>query len=123
MTTWIVYLYNQSGIQSNTVGALMREVTNFKARLLVPGAGYTEYFTCTGVGKQGALETPDVFNIMKPVVQSWNACKLRLELDEGKLLLNHFICADNIWLLAGNIHQLRVMTWDNIPTPWLLVKT
>ena len=88
--------------------ALLREVSGMSCNIEINGAGISETFPLERGGKQGGIETPEVFNAMmeyalEPVFRSWLARGFRVavsELDEGSPALTHLLWADNIILVS-----------------------
>ena len=77
--------------------------------MMIPGCKETGRFNFEQGGKQGGVETPDIFNcclemIMSPLIESWveKGWGVRLAWDETDkpTLINHAVWADNIWLVA-----------------------
>lgn len=50
------------GVSLGVVAAILQELTFLEGVMQVPGAGETEYFPFTKGGRQGGVETPDIFN-------------------------------------------------------------
>ena len=69
-------------------------------------------------GKQGGVETPELFNIMMEVIfadvfEKWCRCKCGFALnEEGTERLTHSIWADNIFILATSVEEFVSMTQD-----------
>ena len=79
----------------------------------IPGAGCSQPFNFLKGGKQGAVETPDIFNAMvetclEPLVHSWVSRGFGFQLDSH--FVSHLIWCDNIFLFASQQDQLRQMT-------------
>ena len=84
----------------------------------LPGAGRSEQFLLQRGGKQGGVETPEVFNILteaalQPVVVSWRKRRLGFKLDDtSEPPLTHLFWADNVFLFAKSVHEFRIMAQE-----------
>jgi hypothetical protein len=86
-------------------------------RIHVPGAGHSESFPFERGGRQGGMETPEVFNIMiecllEPLVASWRERRLRFVFDPEHPPFSHIVWADNIILLAGSTEDFATMAQE-----------
>ena len=64
------------GAHPGHIRALLKELSGAQATVTVAGAGRSLPFAWQHGGKQGAVETPDIFNYMvehalEPLVRSW----------------------------------------------------
>ena len=103
------------GLQAGSVAILMRELTGVSAVLEIPSAGVTKMFPYTRGGKQGAVETPDVWNslvefCMEPLIPSWRARGFGFHLEEEEY--THAVWADNIFLFSSRESDICIMTQE-----------
>eukprot|EP00973_Karenia_brevis_P026651 3676558-Karenia_brevis.AAC.1 len=94
------------GLPASLVAVLMREVSDMKAILSIPGAGDTYPFEFQRGGKQGGVETPDEWNwlieeTLEPVVDKWTRLGWGVCFETGELV-HHAVWADNIIILAAS---------------------
>ena len=96
----------------------MRELSFMMARISLPNAGSSSWFSFRKGGKQGGVETPDSFNMlvefaMEKLVISWNqrGCGAYLCLDK-KTTITHLNLCDNIWLFASDYLQFCTMSQE-----------
>ena len=97
----------------------MTELTHLKARIRSPGCDATDFFEFLRGGKQGGVDTPDLFNIMieyllHSLVLSWDERGFGVPWvsrsnEQENQTVNHLIWCDNVWLIATNRHQLETM--------------
>ena len=104
------------GVCPGLIAVILQELKGLKATMHIPGAGKCRPFDFQHGGRQGGVETPDVFNAMMEdaldeVVRSWNSCRFGFFLD-GFGVVNHAIFADNIFLFAASRGQLQSMIVD-----------
>ena len=52
------------GLNAHMIGNLMREISGFGAKTTLPNAASCPWFSFSKGGKQGGVETPDVFNML-----------------------------------------------------------
>ena len=101
------------GLQYGRDAALMRELTGVSATRRAVGAGTAESFPFTRGGKQGAVETSDIWDsileaLMKPLVATWVFKRHCFILDGA--VLTGIIWADNIVLFASRHEHVTAMT-------------
>ena len=91
----------------------LRELCGLKAVMTLPPAGTSNVFDYSKGGKQGAVETPEIWNavidyLLEPVILSWRERNFGFELDSG-VHISHAIWCDNIILFASSSAMLRTM--------------
>ena len=65
------------GVHASDTHAVLQELHEEKGRIRVQGVGCAEQFAFSSGGKQGGVETPDLFNILmehilSPLIRQWN---------------------------------------------------
>ena len=105
------------GITPHAAATFLRELTGIKACITLPPAGTSNIFDYSKGGKQGAIETPDIWNLvmdhlLEPVIVSWEDRRLGFELDSG-VLISHAVWCDNIILFAADVAMLKIMIEDD----------
>ena len=108
------------GMHPQLVRAILREVSGMSGKVFLPGAGLSEPCPFQRGGKQGGVETPEVFNIMmeyalEPSVASWKSRSFGFafgEVNDSPVRLTHLIWADNIILFATDVAQFETMAQD-----------
>ena len=113
----VVKALQSSGMKTDMILSLMAELSGCTARISIPGAGSSDDFPLERGGKQGGVETPDLFNILmeqivSPLVSSWNGRGFGVFLDAGTPGITHALWADNIFLLAASVDQFRIMSQE-----------
>eukprot|EP00959_Pyramimonas_sp_CCMP1952_P450125 9425033-Pyramimonas_sp.AAC.1 len=74
-------------VHPRMAAALLRELSNMRCNIALPGADPCERFPLEKGGKQGGVETPELFNIMLEVVfadafEKWRRARCGFALDE-----------------------------------------
>lgn len=100
----------RGGLSANTLRALMREVSNFKASITIPGCGSGPEFDMESGGHQGGIQTPDIWNnllevILEPLIKIWDLFGYGYRLSSTIVIL-HLIWADNILVLSSSYQLL-----------------
>ena len=106
----------EMGMHPANVLSLMQELAGVKGRISILGAGTSEQFPFCKGGKQGGVDTPDIFNAMieaafAPMVRSWSARGIGIVLDGT--LFNHCWWADNLWLFAKSRTELAILCQES----------
>jgi len=97
---------------------LIRELSGFKARLVIPTAGATSLFDFESGGKQGGIETPDEWNALlentlASLARQWRQMGWGAKLDDaGNLRVAQVTWADNIFIFSNCISQLQTMVQE-----------
>ena len=106
----------ERGAHPHLVRAFLQEVTGFSCCISLPGAGLSEEFAFELGGKQGGIETPDVFNVLmehalEVLVARWVHRGYGFHVGKtcNHTPLTHLIWADNIILFAASLQQFREM--------------
>ena len=112
----VAHSLKRRGMSNGTVARILQELYDLQGILTVPGAGDTKPFPYTLGGKQGAVETPDVFNlvvedVMEPVVRKWSKEGWGARLYDGHVI-SHAIWSDNIYIFASSAQEFRTMLED-----------
>ena len=108
----------QRGLHPTMVRALLREVSHMTCRITLPGTDPSDSFEMHVGGKQGGVETSELFNAMiehalEPLVIAWKRDRLGFcfgESDDHPL--SHLIWADNITLVAKSMPELQRMAQE-----------
>ena len=106
------------GVHPGTIFNIMRELSFVEARMSLPGCDPTEYFKFLRGGKQGGVDTPDIFTVVMEFVlgnsvHAWERQGLGFGCDAGDgSSITHFIWADNIFLVSGSARGLQAMIDD-----------
>eukprot|EP00973_Karenia_brevis_P077259 10732218-Karenia_brevis.AAC.1 len=92
------------GIHPLLVHALLREYCQLKARVKIADADFSNFFSFRKGGRQGGVETPEVFNLMvesaaAAVSVRWKEKNYGFTVDD-KAYISHLAWADNFFLLA-----------------------
>ena len=94
----------------------MLQLTGIQATMQIAGAGPSKGFDFTSGGKQGGVETPDLFNavmeyLMEPLAESWTKRSFGVKRIDQNLAepIHHLVWADNVWLLAEDRETLQIM--------------
>ena len=94
----------------------MLQLTGVQATMQIAGKGPSKGFAFTSGGKQGGVETPDLFNavmeyLMKPLAETWTKRKFGIKLINQSLaeFVHHLVWADNVWLSAEDMETLQIM--------------
>ena len=103
------------GIDNPTILSTMKDYNNKTASIIIPNAGESRPFKFSNGGWQGGTRTPEEFNMiiehcLSPVIGKWDILDIGFKLD-GKEL-NHFVWADNIFLLSTNTTEAQLMIND-----------
>ena len=119
------------GLHPDLARAVLREVSGIQCSIELDGAGRSEQFPLERGGKQGGVETPDVFNgmvqsLMAPVLASWAQRGFGFDLSdlgEESTVLTHLVWADNILLFATSEGQFATMALGltHASGDWLLM--
>eukprot|EP00973_Karenia_brevis_P071447 9925890-Karenia_brevis.AAC.1 len=104
------------GVHPVLVLALAREYCQLKARVKIADADFSDFLPFRRGGRQGGVETPEVFNVMiesaaGAVVDTWRAKNYGFTLDD-KAYISHLVWADNFFLLAKSPHEAHQMVED-----------
>ena len=105
------------GAHPDLVRAILREVSFMSGRISIQGAGMSNVFPFERGGKQGGVETPEVFNVMieyalEPLVAHWEKKGFGFAFDDCERVLTHLIWADNIILFASSVKQFQIMAQE-----------
>lgn len=104
---------NARGVHPNLVRAVMLEYLDLRVRVKLADADPTDYFSYSKAGRQGGVETPELFNIMmealaSALVASWRKRGFGFTLD-GIHFVTHAVWADNWFLMAKSEDEARIM--------------
>eukprot|EP00973_Karenia_brevis_P072077 10012892-Karenia_brevis.AAC.1 len=94
----------QQGVQPAVARAIVIEYINLRANVTVADAPTSTFFPFRRGGRQGGVETPELFNIiveyaLAEMIRDWTSRKLGFTLDE-RYYITHCVWADNFYLLA-----------------------
>ena len=105
---------NARGAHPILIFNILRELTQIQARMVLPGCDPTELFDFLRGGKQGGVDTPDLFNVViefliGDLVTSWNLRQFGTTLKELGERVHHLIWCDNIWIISDKKSDLEIM--------------
>ena len=101
------------GVHPTIAKAIILEYLDLVARVNVADADPSGFFQISKGGRQGGVETPELFNLIvkagiSGVVQQWSESKFGFSLD-GKSFISHCIWADNCFLIAKSRAAAELM--------------
>ena len=94
---------------------VVRELSCMKARLTLPGCAPSEYFDFLRGGKEGGVDTPDIFAavmeyILEPCVQEWHKSGAGFKCTANDtLFVNRIVWADNLFLNSHSADEMQQM--------------
>lgn len=104
------------GVHAELVYALAQEYTDLRARVTVSDSDPSASFSFLRGGRQGGVETPEVFNMvvesaLEQVIEKWRALKFGFTLDD-RHFTTHAVWADNFFIVAKTLDEGIAMVRD-----------
>ena len=101
------------GVHPKLVYAILLEYLDLRARVKLADSDPTDYFHYSKAGRQGGVETPELFNLMmegaaSSIATSWTQRGFGFSLD-GKHFITHAVWADNWFLFAKTEAEAKIM--------------
>ncbi|CAK0809472.1 unnamed protein product, partial [Prorocentrum cordatum] len=105
------------GLHPNLVRAMLREMSILFCSMVLPGMLASDSFPLEVGGKQGGVETLELFNcmvefVLEPLVPSWRSRNFGILFDARCPPLTHLIWADNFILFASSVQQFQTMAQE-----------
>ena len=88
-----------------------------RGNMVLPGMPASERFDIQRGGKQGGVETPEVFNamietLMSPLVRLWRDKGYGFKYGDYEDTLTHLVWADNIYLITRSLQEFQAMSQE-----------
>ena len=102
----------------NLVRAILREISFMRCNITLPGASPSDRFKMQAGGKQGGVETPELFNLMveyalDPSVVRWKLQGMGFHFGaRDNHPLSHLVFADNIFIVARSAAEFATMAQE-----------